>query len=169
MRLSNRASRRFPAISWRGILPGLALLLGAACAPQLSVYTGEKIHYLDVIVTGTPELNRGEDGEAHPVILRLYELTSATNFQRSIPTALWEDDDRALGDEYIDKQVLILQPGEEQRLQMGLNAATKFVGVAANFSRPDAAGRWREVYPVSPRSRQLRVVVREDQLAIQGR
>lgn len=167
--IRNETPWRFPTRPVPWLLFGLLLL--TACAPRLDVYAGARINYLDIVLAGTRELNRDQGGEAHPVVVRVYELASADNFQRSTAAALWEDDDRVLGDEYVGKQVLILQPGSELRLRLELKKDTRYVGIAGNFIDPDA-DRWRQLYDASTRRQQnrvLRVVLRENHLAIEPR
>jgi type VI secretion system protein VasD len=147
------------------VLVLLLPLLAAACGLHVGVTSGAP-RTLDLVVVGTPTLNRGEDGRTHPLIVRVYELSSTANFQRATPTALRENDDAALGAEYITKQILVLQPGAEQQLRLALNPETRFVGVAADFLQPDPQ-HWRQVHDASSRKKQLRVVLRENQLTFQ--
>lgn len=156
---------RSPTPRFAGLLLLLLPLLAAACSLHVGVTSGAP-RTLDLVVVGTPTLNRGEDGGTHPLIVRVYELSSPENFQRATPTALRENDDAALGAEYITKQMLVLQPGAEQRLRLELNSETRFVGVAADFLQPDPQ-HWRQVHDASSRKKQLRVVLQENQLAFQ--
>jgi type VI secretion system protein VasD len=150
----------------RAVLPWFLVVL-ASCSLHVPV-TVERIPTVHVDVIGTPSMNRGESGEANATIVRLYELSDRTNFQSSTPATLQDDDEQALGPQLIRKQVLILQPGSEQNVQLDLHRDTRFLGVAADFISP-YGDAWRHVHDTSSRRNRLRVELREDRLAVAQR
>ena len=81
-------------------------------------------------------INPDESSQPKPVIVRLYELTDPTLFDRADFIDLFENDEAILGDTFISKRVLQpLVPGTRFDDSMVLGKETEFVGIFVEFLR----------------------------------
>lgn len=109
---------------------------------------------------GTANMNSSGEGEnANAAVVRLYGLTSPTNFKDVTPDAFWRDDAAALGEELVSTQQILLYPDQRQELMLDPSDGVQYIGVAADLRRPDPNG-WRQVYAVEAlRGRTVQVEV----------
>ena len=108
------------------------------------------------------------------VVVRVYQLTNATNFSNADYGAFWGDDDALLGAELISgtkQQISLFPPDaqgvpEPQQLSLELNEGTKYVGVAAKLYDPEG-NRWRQIYSVEQlEKRKVVVSVKENHILV---
>ena len=121
-------------------------------------------------ILGDSDMNNG----GNFVVVRVYQLTNATNFSNADYEPFWGDDDAVLGDELISgtKQQISLFPPEPQQLPepqpltLELNSETRYVGVAAKLYSPDGT-RWRQIYEVEQlEKRKVAVSIKENYIAV---
>lgn len=133
-------------------------LLAAGCA------TTDK-----VTLTTSPRLNTCEkDGDAHPVVVRIYYLKSADRFMRADFSALWQDEFAALADDRITVEERTLNPKQQITVPLsreGDAKAATAIGVVANFCRP-GEGCWRRTVAITGGGANIRVHLDEGCLAI---
>lgn len=116
---------------WGAFLAGSLLVTGCSGPLQMTV-------------TGTSDMNSG----GNAAVVRVYQLTNTTNFQQTPISSFWADDRNALGDELVSSHQLRLYPNQSERVELDIQEATRYVGVAADLRRPEA-DEWRVVYPVA--------------------
>ena len=122
--------------SWR-----LAL---AGCASHKPVVTPVAM----TVVAGA-DANPDARGRASPLTVRVYALKSPGPFEGADFFSLFEKDTATLGAELVQREELLLRPGDSKKLEMTLAADAKAIGVMAAFRDLDRA-RWREVRAVEP-------------------
>jgi type VI secretion system protein VasD len=127
----------------------LVLACGMACAGVLLAGCAPK----PVVTTVSMNLTAGADanpdarGRASPLTVRVYVLKSPGPFESADFFSLFEKDQATLGAELVQREEVLLRPGESRKLDFTLPADAKAIGVMAAFRDLDRA-RWREVRPV---------------------
>ncbi|MGV2293069.1 type VI secretion system lipoprotein TssJ [Trinickia sp. YCB016] len=139
------ARRGFPG--WLAI-GGMCLWL-AACSsgsPTVKEQTD-----LRVQVAASENVNPDEWGRAAPIMVRVYELKSATAFESADFFTLQNDSKKVLGDDVVAVDEFILRPGDKREIRRKSNQATTAIGVLAGY-RDLGKAVWRDVYrlPVAP-------------------
>ena len=117
-----------------------------------------------IALKGNTEQNSG----GHPVVVHIYQLSSDTNFNRTVVESFWQDDTSILGDDLVKPKIeILLAPGEIRRMKLKLSDEIKFIGIAADFRKPDKNG-WRKVYPIdSNRAKNILINIASDRLIIE--
>jgi type VI secretion system protein VasD len=100
------------------------------------------------IVAGA-QLNPDARMRPSPVVVRVYELKSAAQFNSADFLSLYDKDQSVLGGDVVTREEFVLRPGEKKAINKLLPAETKFIGVVAAFRELDSA-RWRGVVPIAP-------------------
>ncbi|HEX7868449.1 MAG TPA: type VI secretion system lipoprotein TssJ [Variovorax sp.] len=121
-------------------LAGAGLLL-AGCAAKPVVTT------VTVTLTAGADANPDARGRASPLTVRVYALKSPGPFEGSDFFSLFEKDQATLGAELVQREEVLLRPGETKKLDFNLPPDAKSMGVMAAYRDLDRA-RWREVRPV---------------------
>lgn len=141
------------------------ILISAAFIFLISIWAcGKKV--LNISLIGGKKLNK-----ENAVVVRIYQLKSADNFQLSTKESFWrgkDSDIELLKNELIpnSRQELILHPNEERRFPIEIDPETKFIGVAADFNKPDK-DKWRYFIPITKfKGKEVVVVLGEDGLII---
>jgi len=93
-------------------------------------------------IDASSTVNPGNNSEASPVMVRIYELRGASAFNTADFFALFNDDKAALGGDLVHKSELILKPGESKSLTFKPNEDVQSLGVFAAFRLLDNA-QWR--------------------------
>ena len=115
-----------------------ACLLLAACGggsipkPQTLNYTLKADDLINVNTQGIPS----------PILVRIYELKSATIFEQSSFFDLLDNDTTKLATDMLGKREFTLKPGDELTQLRTSPADTRYVGVIAGF-RDLQSAEWR--------------------------
>lgn len=133
-----RALRRTRS-TW-AVLPCLALAL-AACSSTPDPTVAQ------VTVSASEDVNPDPTGEASPVFVRLYELTSDTTFTTATFSQLYNDEKATLGDALRGREEVSLAPGQTATVSREFQDGSKYLGVLAAYQDIDAA-TWRATAPV---------------------
>lgn len=95
---------------------------------------------IDITIEAASDINVFEDGDARPVILRIYQLNDTGNFDKASFTSLYSNDQAVLADSLIDTKVLpAVLPDEKRSLTLGVQQQAKFLAVFAEFSNYETA------------------------------
>jgi len=121
-------------------LAGAGFLL-AGCAAKPVVTT------VAVTLTAGADANPDARGRASPLTVRVYALKSPGPFEGADFFSLFEKDQATLGAELVQREEVLLRPGETKKLDFNLPPDAKSMGVMAAYRDLDRA-RWREVRPV---------------------
>lgn len=98
-------------------------------------------------IVAAAALNPSVSQRPSPLVLRLYELRSATAFNQAEFMALYQADQATLGADLVSREEVLLQPGEIRPMGKPLAADTRFIGVVAVY-RDLERSRWRAIVPI---------------------
>jgi type VI secretion system protein VasD len=95
-------------------------------------------------LTASTDLNPDGSGRPSPVVVRVFELRTESEFNGAEFFALYEREKQALSATLVGSQELVLQPGETRQLYLTVPRETRYVGVVAAY-RDIRGARWRAV------------------------
>lgn len=113
---------------------------------------------------GAADLNPSSSQRPSPVLLRMYELKSATAFNQADFMSLYRGDQAALGADLVAREELTLNPGETRPLNKTLAPETRFVGIVALYRDLEHA-TWRTTVAIKPGT-QHKLDIRAERLAV---
>jgi type VI secretion system protein VasD len=120
------------------VLVAGALLLSACAAKPPKPAPA----HAELIVSG--DVNPDASGRASPVVVRVYQLRNDGEFNGTDFFGLYEKEKETLGASLVSREEYVLAPGENRKLDLPLNAETRFIGVVAAF-RDIRSSRWRAI------------------------
>ncbi|QOF79159.1 type VI secretion system lipoprotein TssJ [Variovorax sp. 38R] len=138
------ASRR--RIAALGLAAAGLWLTGCASKPVVTP--------VSITLTAAADANPDARGRASPLTVRVYALKTPGPFEGADFFSLFEKDQATLGAELVQREEMLLRPGESKKLDLTLPADAKAIGVMAAFRDLDRA-RWREVRAVTPGQAQV--------------
>lgn len=112
---------------------------------------------VQLVLTAAPDANPTQSGQGAPVMLRIYQLGSATGFGGAEFFPLFDQDQATLGPDLIHRDELILPPGQTRTLTLMPADPVKVLGVFAAY-RDIQHAAWRGTTAVPPH-RTTRVTV----------
>ena len=92
------------------------------------------------------DTNPDTTGRPSPVVVRIYQLKTDAAFRKADFMALLDDDRKVLGIELISRDEFVLDPSEQQSLDVTVGNETRFVAAFANF-RDYRNAEWRALIP----------------------
>ncbi|WP_295547781.1 type VI secretion system lipoprotein TssJ [uncultured Pseudacidovorax sp.] len=136
---------------------GLGLLLGAGLGPLLLAGCAAppppppKPIVTPVVLSlkGGADVNPDARGRASPVTVRVYALKNSQAFEAADFFTLFEKDQAIVAADLVQREEVLLRPGDSRRIEMTLPADAKALAFMAAYRDLDRA-RWREVRPVEP-------------------
>jgi type VI secretion system protein VasD len=134
----------FRLVSRRGLalMAGLTLLLGG-CAHKPRPAPPPKPPVLTITVNSAAGLNPDpRSGAPSPVVVRIYQLASASEFMNADFNAIYRNEAATLGKALIAKQELTAFPGERSTQKLELASETRALAVLVAFSNIEHA-QWR--------------------------
>jgi type VI secretion system protein VasD len=117
------------------ILPLLALLGACASHPPANI---------SINVTAARDVNPDSTGRPSPIVTRIYELSGTDRFSKTDIFQLLDHDKDGLASDMLDRQELVLQPGEARTVKLAVKDGAKYLGVIAAYRDVDHAD-WRTV------------------------
>lgn len=139
---------RWPA-SVRALLLLAALVAGCAKPPPPPPPPKPVVTPVALTLVAGADVNPDARGRASPLTVRVYALKSTGAFDSADFFTLFEKDQATLGAEMVQREEMLLRPGESRKLEMTLPADAKALGVIAAYRDLERA-RWREVQVVEP-------------------
>ena len=147
-------------LSVRLALPLAVLVwLGGCAAPPPPPVTE-----LIGMVQASANLNPSVSRRPSPLLIRVYELKSASAFSAADFVSLYQRDQAELGAEMVSREEFTLNPGDSRPLAKVAAAETRFLGVFAAYRDLDRAS-WRSVVAIVPGQKQ-RIVISAEELSI---
>jgi len=132
---------------YRRVFATTLMLLGAwmlsACA------TKPVVTPVTLTVAASADVNPDGRNRASPILVRVYALKSTGSFDSADFFSLFEKDQATLGGELVQREELLLKPGDSKPLQMKLSADVKAIAVMGAYRDLERA-RWRAVRLVEP-------------------
>jgi len=99
-------------------------------------------------------INPNRNGDASPVVVRIYELKNNTVFEQLTFFDLLDNDQQKLGQDLVAKRELELKPNDEIQFDRDTPIETRFVGIIVGFREIDTA-KWRTVSVVAPERKNI--------------
>jgi type VI secretion system protein VasD len=136
---------------------GASLLLLAACPKQPA--------RVNMTVVAAPNVNPDSSGQALSVVVRIYQLKDKGRLEAADYNAILKSDKETLGEDFLDRQERVVQPGTQETLEIKTHPMTAFIGVVALFRNPAGEG-WRRVIPISGKNPKLNLSLREQSIEL---
>jgi type VI secretion system protein VasD len=115
---------------------------------------------LEISITADDDMNADTKGAGAPLLLRVYELKSATVFQDADFFALQEHDKTLLGGELLAFDQFMMRPGETREIRRQANSGTTAIGIFAGYrDLPNAVWRLTHTMATAPTAHWYRAVV----------
>ncbi|MCA6107935.1 type VI secretion system lipoprotein TssJ [Bradyrhizobium cenepequi] len=124
-------------------------LLVATAAVSCATDKSSKTTPIKFVIQADQLVNPNARGEPSPVVVRIYELKSTTNFVQAQFFELFDDDAKRLGADLVAKREIELQPGAKVDFERNAPVETKNIGVIAGFRGGDDA-QWRSTAKIKP-------------------
>jgi len=100
-------------------------------------------------IQAASEINPNPEGRSSPLVLRIYELKSPSQFLKADFLSLYEKDESTLGKELVRKEEITINPNEKRTVFFEPKESTHAVGVFAALRQYDQ-GQWRVASDVLP-------------------
>ena len=109
---------------------------------------GSQLPELTAVMETGDFLNPNIYNQASPIVVTFYQLKSATIFQQVNFFSLYDNAEKTLGADLLDKYEVELRPEKTQEIHFNLSPAVNYIGVVAAFRKPDRT-QWRQVIPIT--------------------
>lgn len=150
-------------VEMRSIRPAMGALVAisvAACSvpepPPVTEVTG--------VVQAAMNVNPNVKKRPSPLLVRVYGLKSITTFNNADFVSLYQRDQAELGTEMVEREEIILNPGDSRPINKLIAPEMRFVGVFAAYRNLDHA-KWRAVVAIQPGQKQ-RILVNAEELSV---
>ena len=143
-------------VAWLAALGAVAGCAGGPKPPKPTQVEGT--------IAASPGLNPSVNQRPSPLLVRIYELRSATAFNQADFMSLYQGDQATLAADLVVREEIMLQPGESRPFTRQLNPDTRFIGVIGAYRNLERA-TWRALVPIKPNQSQ-KISVRADALTL---
>ncbi|CAM3827545.1 type VI secretion system lipoprotein TssJ [Parendozoicomonas haliclonae] len=152
---------------WRSLVAAVLVLLVAGCSTSREVLDFDTLAELQI--NATTDVNKDDDGRPSPLVIRVFKLADARQFEREDFLALYEQAEDRLGRDLLGTiQLKEIAPGENRLEEIELTPEVKFLGIMAEYSRYGES-RTTLVLPVRAHYGNDFVVVADDRGLAQGK
>ncbi|HHX8659341.1 TPA: type VI secretion system lipoprotein TssJ [Vibrio diabolicus] len=103
--------------------------------------------YSDLEITANHNINPDSNGRPSPVVVYVFELTSNTLFESQDFFSIYEESEKVLGPDLVNKYEISLTPGQKEKYQASMSPKTEYLGIVAAF-RDIENSNWRQVIEV---------------------
>lgn len=146
------------------VLVGCALVTGCSLNPFSDA--DEEAVKLELAVVASEDLNPDIKGQPSPIEIRLFQLSSLTEFERADFFDLYQED--PLPSSLLDTRILIIKPGETTQVVTDLDMNTQYIGVVAGYRDLDHA-IWHDAIQVrDERGFLLRLIGSHKRMSLQA-
>ena len=141
----------------RSLLLAIILVLTGCSTGRNIADGGRKFLDFDTLVelqiSADESLNLDHDGRPSPLVIRVFKLADARQFQREDFLSLYQQAESRLGNDYMGSvRLKELAPGEARLESIPLSEDVNFLGIMAEYSRYDQT-RNMLVLPIRAHSR----------------
>lgn len=134
-------------------LASVPLFASVGCKQEILPVKEPKKCDLQVVtltVVAAPLINPTNEGEARPVVLRIYQLKNDVQLQAAKFEEVWKDDKKTLGEETIVKvDELPIYPNSKTEVKFERDEAAQYVVGVALFRNPKGKS-WFTVFELPP-------------------
>lgn len=103
--------------------------------------------YSDLEITANHNINPDSNGRPSPVVVYVFELTSNPLFESQDFFSIYEESEKVLGPDLVNKYEISLTPGQKETYQASMSPKTEYLGIVAAF-RDIENSNWRQVIEV---------------------
>ncbi|MFL0987214.1 type VI secretion system lipoprotein TssJ [Vibrio parahaemolyticus] len=103
--------------------------------------------YADLEITANHNINPDSNGRPSPVVVYVFELTSNTLFESQDFFSIYEENEKVLGPDLVNRYEISLTPGQKEIYQASMSPKTEYLGIVAAF-RDIENSNWRQVIKV---------------------
>ncbi|ELB2817192.1 type VI secretion system lipoprotein TssJ, partial [Vibrio alginolyticus] len=96
-----------------------------------------------------------------PVVVYVFELTSNTIFESQDFFSIYEESEKVLGPDLVNKYEVSLTPGQKETYQASMSPKTEYLGIVVAF-RDIENSNWRQVIKVDKTGYNTYQVLLED-------
>ena len=120
---------------------------------------------LQLSISTADNVNPDEKSRPNPIEIRIYELKSAQVFENADFFSLQTKDKEVLGGDMLAKEIFVLRPGEQRKIERTSDNETTAIGILAGY-RDLGKAQWRliEKLPEAPAAAWYRMVVPSNKL-----
>ena len=148
-----------------GCVLAVSLPLGA-CASDPEPLPPPPPTRLEATIEASTYINPDIRNRPSPVVIRLYELESETNFINADFFDLYDDQETTLLGMIVRRDEFAVMPLDKLTVERQLQPSTRFIGVIAAYRDIDRT-MWRDVSPIEPnQTNRLAVHLLPDGIAI---
>jgi len=115
-------------------------------------------------LAASADTNPDANGRPSPVVVRVYQLKTDAAFKGAEFFALYDDDQKVLGQELISRDEFVLAPSEKKTIDVAVSRDTRFVGALAAF-RDIRNAQWRGLV-VAPQRSSLNLAVERARIVL---
>ncbi len=131
----------------------LLFLAGCASTPKPTI--------VKISLHAQPSVNPDSNGRASPVVVKFYQLKSTAAFDASDFFSIFDSEQKTLGAELLNSEVLQLHPGGNLEFDRPLNTDTRYLAAVAAF-RDLEHSQWRATLALPPKEKISRVLIQLD-------
>lgn len=95
-------------------------------------------------IAASADVNPDASGRPSPVVVRVYQLRTDAAFSTAEFFALFDEEQKVLGQELISRDEFMIGPTEKRTIDISLAGETRFVGAVAAF-RDIRNAQWRSI------------------------
>ena len=121
--------------------PLICLLFGCG-GQQLPTIPKCKVAGLEASLTAAQRLNMDEEGNSLPLVVRMFQLKSATAIKNADFEAMWQDPKEALGEDLLSVAEMTLFPDQTEVREIPRESDARYVAVMGVF-RKQTGTTWR--------------------------
>jgi type VI secretion system protein VasD len=143
-----------------------SLLFVAGCStPKPAVVAVPPPALVKISFHAQPNVNPDSNGRASPVMVKFYELKSSAAFDAGDFFSIFDSEQKTIGDELLNSEVLQLRPGEVLEFERTFKADTRYLAAIAAF-RDLEYSQWRATLAIPSKEKISRVRVQFDRNSI---
>ncbi|WP_160331121.1 type VI secretion system lipoprotein TssJ [Bradyrhizobium macuxiense] len=135
--------KRHPLSAVSGVF--LVVVAMVSCSTDKSLKTTP----IKFVIQADQLVNPNAHGKPSPIVVRIYELKSATSFTQAQFFELFDNDAKRLGPDLVAKREIELMPGGTVDFERNTPLETRNIGVIAGFRMGDDA-QWRSIAEIKP-------------------
>jgi type VI secretion system protein VasD len=139
---------------------GIAAVAACAGMPKPSIAR--------ITMLAAADANPDAGGRPSPVVIRVYQLKTDAAFTSADFFALFDDEQKVLGAQLINRTEFMLVPAERRAIELEVSPDTRFVGAVAAF-RDIRNAQWRVLVPVKRGSDLVTVAVERARVVLSTR
>ena len=125
------------------VLPAIAL---AGCGRSPKPVLPPEPVAAHITLAASADTNPDPKGRPSPVVVRLYQLRGDAAFVGADFFGLYEDEQKALGAELVNRAEYVLTPSENRTIDVAMSSDVRFLGAVAAF-RDIRNADWRVLVP----------------------